>query len=260
MRQMRTVAIVNQKGGSAKTTSTVNLAAALAEMGRRILVLDLDSQANATEWLGGVTGGAALLEALRDETPLADLVVPTSVEGIDLVPAGPPLAAADKVLASELGAEMRLRDAMRGLPRRWDFVLVDCPPALGILSLSSLIACQEALVPVETRTMAISGLVRLLQTIDEVRRRFPPGPGLLGILPCRVDKRTRLSSEVLDTLREKLKADVFETIVRENVRLAEAPSTRQPITRFAGRSPGAEDYRAAAVEVLARKARRKAAA
>jgi len=257
---MRTIAVVNQKGGSAKTTSAVNLAAALAEQGRRVLLIDLDSQANATDWLGVSQGGEVLLKMLRDESPLLDLVTPSAVAKVDVIPAGPALAAADKVLAGELGAEMRLRDGIRALPkRRWDVLLMDCPPALGVLSLSALIGSKEALVPVETRTMAISGLVRLLETIEEIRRRYPPGPKLLGVLPCRVDRRTRLSKDVLEALRGRLGRHVFETVIRENVRLAEAPSTGQPITSFARTSTGALDYRQAAEEMMSRKASRAAA-
>lgn len=252
---MRTIAVVNQKGGTAKTTSAVNLAAALAELERSVLLIDLDSQANATDWVGVSQGGRRLLEALRDDDGLAELIVTSPIPGVDLIPAGPALASADKVLAAEMGPEMRLRDGLAQLPAgRWDVVLIDCPPGLGILSLSALVACQEVLVPVETRTMAVSGLVRLLETIAEVRRRYPPGPALLGILPCRVDMRTRLSVDVVDALRERLGQRVFRTVIRENIRLAEAFATRESVLTFARSSAGASDYRRAADELIERTA------
>lgn len=251
---MRTIAITNQKGGSAKTTTAVNLAAALAEREKRVLVVDLDPQASASSWLGSVDEGRGLFEVLADNGNLTDLVRQSNVEGVDLVPASPWLVGAEKALASEPGAEAVLRGALSRLPPRWDFVLLDCPPSLGLLAVSALTAAREVLVPVEARVMALAGLAGLTRTVERIQERTNPDLVLTGILACRLDSRTNLSREVVESLRSRFGRLVFRATVRENVRLAEAPSFRQPITTYAPRSSGAEDYRAVAAELLRRKA------
>lgn len=251
---MRTIAVANQKGGSCKTTTAVNVAAALAAAGRRVLVVDLDGQGNATQWLKAPEDGGALLSALADGGSLADLALASSVAGVDVVPGGPRLAGADKALAATPGAEMALREMLGAIPpRRWDYVIADCPPALGLLSLSALVGCREVLIPIVPSTMAITGLVRLFQTVGLVRQRYAPGPALAGILVCRADARTRLTTDVVETLRSKFPGDVFEAVVRENVRVAEAPSSHKAIAEYAPSSTGARDYAAVAAELEARK-------
>lgn len=249
---MRRIAVTNQKGGSGKTTTAVNMGAALGEAGRRVLVIDLDPQASATGWLGVKEGGRGLLDVFTEGRDLGALVQPTESPGVDVVPASAWLVGVDKALAGEVGAETILRRALERLPQRWDFVLVDCPPSLGLLAVSALAACPEVLVPVETRVMALAGLAGLVQTVERVRDRLNPQLQLAGLLACRVDARTRLSQDVVGTLRERFAADVFKTVIRENVRLAEAPSFGKPITQYDPRSAGAEDYRAAAAELVAR--------
>lgn len=249
---MRTLAFTNQKGGSAKTTSAVSLAAALAEKGQRVLVVDLDPQASASSWLGARDGGKGLLEVLTGNGSLSDLVAVSGVPGVDVVPSSEWLAGAERALAGEVGAETILRKAMARLPRRWDFVFVDCPPALGLLALSALVAVREAFVPVEASTMALGGLARLVRTLEQVRDRLNPDLRLAHILACRVDSRTNLSREVVEKLRERFGDLVLETTVRETVRLREAWSFSEPITVYDTRSTGAEDYRAVAGEVLRR--------
>ena len=249
---MRTIAVTNQKGGSGKTTSAVNLAAALGEKGRRVLVVDLDPQASASAWLGVKDGGKGLLEVFTGEARLEDLVVPTSAEGVDLVPSSAWLANAEKALAGEPGAETVLRRAVARLGNRWDFVLIDCPPALGLLTVSALTAADEVLVPLEASAMALAGLAGLTRTVELVADRLNPGLSIAAVLACRVDGRTNLSKDVVDSLRASLGEKVLKTVVRENVRLREAWSFGQPITVYDGRSAGAEDYRAAAAELLRR--------
>jgi len=255
---MRTIALMNQKGGSAKTTSTVNLAAALAAQKKRVLVLDLDPQANASNWLGVTDGGSDVLDVLKGERKLADCVRASSTKGVDLVPSSPWLAGAERTLAGEVGAEVALRKSVEKLPGGWDVLLVDCPPALGLLSVSALTACKEVLVPVESHTLALSGLAHLVSTIERVRDRLNPSLRLSGILACRVDTRKRLSQDVLSSLRERFGSEVFEAVVRENVRLAEAPSFQRDIFQYDPKSSGAEDYLAVGRELLSRaKARTK---
>lgn len=250
--RMRRMAVTNQKGGSGKTTTAVNLAAALGEAGRRVLVLDLDPQASASAWLGVRDGGRGLLDVFTEGRDLSSLVQPTEAPGVDVVPSSAWLVGVDKALAGEVGAETILRRALERLPQRWDVVVVDCPPSLGLLAISALAGCPEILVPVETRVMALAGLAALVQTLERVRERLNPELRLTGLLACRVDARTRLSQDVVGTMRERFAGDVFRTVIRENVRLAEAPSFGKPITLYDARSAGAEDYRAAAAELTAR--------
>jgi chromosome partitioning protein len=254
---MRTIAITNQKGGSGKTTTAVNLAAALAEKGERVLLVDIDPQGSATEWFGYSRDGRGLADVLLDGGKgFADLITKTSVDGVSIVPTSSWLIAADRTLAAEVGAETILGNALSALPqRRFSHVLVDCPPSLGLLSVSALVGCKELLIPVEARTMALAGLVQLLNTVAMVRERLKAQLKLTGILACRIDRRTRLATEVIDSLTDKFPKEVLKTAVRENIRLAEAWSHRQPITTYAPRSAGAEDYRAVALELLERSPR-----
>lgn len=249
---LRFIAVCNQKGGSGKTTTTVNLAAALGELGRRVLVVDLDPQASASAWLGVPNGGRALLDVLAEGAPLEGAVRATDAPNVWLVPSSDRLGAAERALASEVGAEGVLREAFAGLePGRFDVVLVDCPPALGLLAVAALVACPELVVPVESRVMALQGLASLVQTVGKIRR-VNPALGVTGLLACRVDARTNLSRDVVAALRARFGPLVFRAVIRESVRLAEAPSYGQPITTYAPASSGAEDYRAAAVELLTR--------
>ena len=253
---MRTLAVVNQKGGSGKTTTTVNLAAALGEIGSQVLVVDLDPQASASAWLGSKHAGRELLEVFTDKGSLAALVRGTGTPGVDLVPSSTWLAGVEKALASEVGAELILREAMAELSEPWDFVLLDCPPSLGLLTVSALCAAREVLVPVEASSMALAGLAGVMQTVDRVRDRLNPALAVSEILVCRVDARTNLSREVVERLRERFGKLVMNSVVRETVRLREAWSFAQPVTIYDPRGRGAEDYRDAAAELLERRRRR----
>ena len=251
---MRTLAFVNQKGGVGKTTSAVNVAAALAEEGKKVLLLDLDPQGCASAWCGVQADGKGLLEVLSGNGSLSDLVAVSAIPGVGVVPASEWLSSADRSLAGEVGAETILRKAVHRLPKRWDFLLVDCPPALGLLVVSSLVACREVFVPVEASTMALGGLARLVQTVDRVRERLNPDLRLAHILAVRVDSRTNLARDVVDRLRERFGDLVLETVVRESVRFREAWSFGKPITTYDPKGTGAEDYRAVSHELLTRNA------
>ncbi len=248
---MRRIATVNQKGGSGKTTTTVNLAAALGEAGRRVLVIDLDSQSSASQWLGVTDAGRALFDVFVGGMALAATIRPTAVAGVDLVPSsGAWLAGVDRALADEVGAEGILQRQLGALVGDWDYLLIDCPPALSVLTINALAAVTEILVPVETHVMALSGLAALVETAAAVTDRLNPDLHIAGIVACRFDGRTRHSNDVVAQLREQFGDTVHATVIRENVRLAEAPSFAQPITRYDTRSTGAADYRALAREIL----------
>ena len=252
---MRVIAVTNQKGGTGKTTTTVNLAAALGRLGRRVLVLDLDPQANTSAWLGVRDGGAGLYEALAAEAPedsgaLAGLIRTGAAPGVDLIPASPQLARAERHLAEALGGERILLGLVRALPaNRWDYLLIDCPPALGQLTVNALAAAGEILVPVEASTMAVAGLAGLLKTVAQARKHLNAGLAVCGIFACRVDARTVLARDVVAALRENFPALALATAIRETVRLREAWGQSAPIDRFAPRSTGAEDYRCLALEI-----------
>ncbi len=244
---MRTIAVTNSKGGTAKTTTTVNLAAALGELGHRVLVIDLDPQGSASSWLGvdDVTEGVA--DAIRGRIPLAELLFETTAPGVVLVPASPSIVVADP--SEETRIALGFLRAMDNLPALWDVVLVDCPPSLGYLGIAPLTACQEALVPVEAHVLAVTGLTSLLETMARVRRRLNPRLRLGGVVACRVN-RTSLSRAIVQRLGEEFPESFIATTIRENIRLAEAPSFQIPITLYAPNSTGAEDYRALAREFM----------
>ena len=249
---MRTVAVANQKGGVGKTTTTVNLAAALGELGYSVLVLDLDPQHSASAWLG-LEPDPGILDVLEGKKHLADLARETTAKGVECIASTPDMANAERALAGEPGGEAVLREAFVPLPRRrWAFVLVDSPPSLGMLTLNALTACREVLVPVESRPMALAGLAALLETVERVKRRLNPELRITGILPSRVDLRTNLSREALRILREEFPELVTDTVIRETVRLGEAPGFAQPITTYDPHGYGAADYLALAAEFIGR--------
>lgn len=248
---MRRIAIINQKGGSGKTTTTVNLAAALAKKKKKVLVIDLDPQASTSQWFGRTTVEKGLLSVFTENTPLTSVITSTTTLGVDVIPSSSWLIGLEKTLANEVGAETLLKQKLQTLDQSaWDYILMDCSPTLGILTINALTASEEVIVPVEARIMAVSGLVQLLQTVDVVRHRLNNDLKISGILACRVDNRTRHAKEVVEELRKNFSSLVYKTAIRENIRLSEAPSFKQPITEYDAQSYGAEDYLNLAKEVI----------
>ncbi len=249
---MRTVAIAMQKGGSGKTTTAVNLAAALAEAGQRVLLVDVDPQANATSWYNVRDAGKGMFACLCENARIDSITTNTGTDRVDVAPASTWLVGAERALAAEVGAETLLRRRLRDVASRYDVALIDTPPTLGILTVAALVAADQVLIPVAAHVLALNGLAQLRETIDTVRDRLNDKLEVLGIVPSRLDARTRHGVEVVAELRKRFPAETFATAIRENVRLAEAPSFGQPITAYDTKSAGAEDYRALAGEVLAR--------
>jgi len=254
---MRTIAAINQKGGAGKTTTAVNLAACLGEKRRRVLVIDLDPQANASMWLGVRDGGRALLEFFTGETELADEILESASEGVSIIPSALSLSGVEKALQGEVGAELLLRQGLTGLTD-FDYIIMDCPPSLGLLTVNALAAAGEVLIPVEAHVLALNGLSALVKTIEVVRERLNDKLEMAGILACRVDMRTNLSKEVVERLRNTFPETTYKSVIHENVRLAEAPSFAKSIIEYAPSSVGAADYRAFAREVIRQEQGRRA--
>jgi len=255
---MRRIAFMNQKGGVGKTTTCVNLGAALARRGMRVLLLDLDPQANLTVHLDIRPDALekSVYDVLTAGVPLASIVRPTSTLGMDVVPSSLDLAGAEMELVSAVGREQILRDALARLeeeaPDPWDILLVDCPPSLGLLTVNALTAVKDVIVPLQAEFFALQGMARLRDVITLVESRLNPGLAILGILPSMVDTRTTLSREVLAEIRTYFGAAVFGTAIRRNVKLSEASSHGRTVFEYAPGSNGAADYAALAEEVLRR--------
>lgn len=250
---MRIIAIANQKGGCAKTTTVVSLAACLAELQYRVLVIDLDPQANSSRWLGVDEDQTGAIDLIISNEAIDRFIVTTTISNVSLVNGSQGLAEVEKLLAGKLALEGTLSRKLKKLNKEeWDFVLIDTPPTLGLLTINALTAADELLVPVTTHVMTLSGVAQLTSTIQNVVDILNPHLKILGYLPCRFDIRTRHSQEVLESLVGHFGKAVFQTKIRENIRIAEAPSFRESILSYDPKSSVAQDYRDFAKEVIAR--------
>ena len=246
---MRTITLSNNKGGSAKTTTTVSLASAFAESGLRVLVIDLDPQGSATFWLGGRESSVGLVEFSEGGVRVAELVKTSAAPSVDLIPTSPSLVPSGETSLNDTG--LALVRGLARLPDYWDVVLVDTPPAMGYLSLAPLVASDHVVIPVEAHALALPGVASVVTSIQRAREHVNKRIDLLGIVACRVNATVH-AREVLAQLRATFGSVVLEQTVRETIRLAEAPALHLPISRYAPWSPASEDYRAVARELLAR--------
>lgn len=248
---MRRIAIINQKGGSGKTTTSVNLAAALALLNRKVMLVDLDPQASASVWFNQDITQKDILSIFTDNKQLESIAKSTDVPNLHIVSSSTWLMGLEKALANEVAAEIIFKQRLEEVDdAKFDYILVDCPPTLGILAISALVGCTEVVIPVESRVMALTGLVQLLQTIDIVKKRLNDKLSISGILACRVDQRTRHSLEIVKELRTKFSNLVYKTIIRENIRLSEASSFAKPIMLYDKTSAGSIDYESLAQEII----------
>jgi len=248
----RIVAVVNQKGGVGKSTTAVNLGACLAVLGKRVLVVDLDPQGNTSTGLGIDKRQVAkcVYDVLLHRAAASEVIFPTEIPGLEIIPATLNLAGAEIELVSALSRETRLKSALDALAPNYDFVLIDCPPSLGLLTINAMTAADWVIIPVQAEYYALEGLAQLTTVLGRVREALNPGLQIMGVLVTMVDARTNLAVDVIDEVSRFFPSQVFRTRIPRNVRLSEAPSFGKPAIVFDAKSRGAQAYLALAKEVL----------
>ena len=246
------ISVANQKGGVGKTTTTINLAASIADRGYRVLIVDIDPQGNATSGLGIEKSeiDQDIYNVLIDEIPIQDTIHHTSIAKLDMVPATINLSGAETELISMMARETRLKSALDAISDQYDFIFIDCPPSLGQLSINAFTASDSILIPVQSEYYAMEGLSQLLNTIRLVQKHFNKDLGVEGVLLTMLDARTNLGAEVVKEVQSYFSKKVYKTIIPRITKLAEAPSYGQPITEYAPRSRGAKVYDDLSKEVL----------
>lgn len=252
--QTRVIGIINQKGGVGKSTTAINLSAALGEMGKQVLLIDLDPQGNCSSGLGIEKGliNRCIYDVLLNDVPLEDVIIPDVFEGLDVAPATINLAGAEVELVSEMARENRLKDAIGSMRGKYDFIIIDCPPALGLLTVNAMVAADKLLIPIQCEFYALEGVTKLLESMKRVKSRLNPSLDIYGILLTMYDSRTTLSKQVADEVRDYFGRLVFSTPIPRTVKLSEAPSFGQPITQYDPRGRGSLSYIELAKEVIAR--------
>ena len=250
---MRSIALLNQKGGVGKTTTTANLGACLAMLGKKVLVIDMDPQANLSVHLGIDIHKLkySIYNIITGDSKPEDVILNTKIQGLDIIPSNIDLSGAEIELVGVVGRETVLREYLGNVLDRYDYVLIDCPPSLGLLTLNVLTLAREIFIPLQTEFFALQGVSKLLDTHEVVRKRLNKNLEITGIIFCMYTSRTRLCKEVIEKVKEHFAKDqVFDTVIRKNVKLSESPSHGKPIISYAPGSHGSEDYMSLAKEVV----------
>lgn len=252
--QTKVMAIINQKGGVGKSTTAINLSAALGELGKQVLLVDLDPQGNSSSGLGIEKSQVhnCVYDVLLNDVAIEDVIIPDVGEGLDLVPATINLAGAEVELVSEMARENRLKDAVGSLRGKYDYVFIDCPPSLGLLTVNALVAADKLLIPIQCEFYALEGVTKLLDSMKRVKGMLNPSLDIFGIVMTMYDSRTNLARQVVDEVRGYFGDQVFETQIPRTVKLSEAPSYGQSILEYAPDNRGAQAYNDLADEVIAR--------
>lgn len=248
----KVICVVNQKGGVGKTTTAVNLSACLAEEGQRTLLIDMDPQGNASSGLGVRAGKRTVYEAILGECTLESTLEKTKQKKLTVAPADIRLAGAELELAALTRREYRMRAAVEPIREQYDYILIDCPPSLGLLTVNALTAARTVLIPIQCEYYALEGVSALMNTVQRVKKGLNPALEIEGVLLTMMDGRTNLCIQVVAEVKKHFKKQVFDTVIPRNVRLGEAPSHGLPIHLYDNRSTGAEAYRALAREVIRR--------